>query len=55
MKKFGLFSQASSELINQVNVDSESQAVSFFSKIKNLKKEDLLKIFQIKEIKTNKY
>lgn len=54
MKKFGLFSPKCSEAINQVSVDSENQAISFFAKVKNLKKEDLLKIFQIKEIKANK-
>lgn len=51
MKKFGLFSKQSSDIINQVEVESEGQAVSFFAKIKNLKAEDLLKIFKIKEIK----
>ncbi len=53
MKKFGLFSKESQDLINQVNVESESQAISFFAKVKNLKSEDLLKIFRIQEIKTN--
>lgn len=51
MKKFGLFSKQS-DLINQVNVESESQAVSFFAKIKNLRVEDLLKIFKIRELKS---
>lgn len=50
MKKFGLFPKKSDDVISRVNVESERQAVNFFSKIKGLNKEDLLKIFSIKEI-----
>jgi hypothetical protein len=50
MKKFGLFTKLSPESINQVEAGSKAQAISFFAKIKSLKKEDLLKIFDIKEL-----
>lgn len=50
-KKFGLYSKQSSDLIHQVDVESESEAISFFAKTKDLKKKDLLEIFDVKEIK----
>jgi hypothetical protein len=55
-RKFGLFSKNSTDIIHQVDVESESEAISFFAKIKNLQKKDLLEIFDVKEIKskTNK-
>jgi hypothetical protein len=52
MKKFGLFTKLSPESINQVEAGSKAQAISFFAKIKSLRKEDLLKIFDIKELET---
>jgi hypothetical protein len=51
-KKFGLYSKQSSDLIHQVDVESESEAISFFAKTKDLKKKDLLEIFDVKEIKS---
>lgn len=51
-KKFGLYSKKSTDLIHQVDVESESDAISFFAKTKNLKKKDLLDIFDVKEIKS---
>jgi hypothetical protein len=51
-KKFGLYSKKSTDLIHQVDVESESEAISFFAKTKDLKKKDLLEIFDVKEIKS---
>lgn len=50
MKKFGLFTKIKPESVNQVEAESKSQAILFFAKVKSLKKEDLLKIFDVKEL-----
>lgn len=53
MKKFGLFTKThSNDLVHQVDAENESQALSFFAKVKDLKKSTLLEIFKVKEIKS---
>ena len=51
MKKFGLFTKNSTDTIKKVDIESLDLAISFFSKIKRLKKSDLVDIFIVKEIK----
>jgi hypothetical protein len=52
MKKFGLFTKTNTnDLVHQVNAENESEALEFFSKVKNLTTNLLLEIFKVKEIK----
>ena len=49
MKKYYLISKYSKEVINSFSCMDLDSAISYFSKVKKLKKQDLLNIFDIKE------
>lgn len=51
MKTFGLYLKTSdAESINVTKAQSEELAIEFFAERKNLSKEELLRIFDVKQI-----
>jgi len=49
MKTYYLISKAADEIVNRFACMDIEDAISYFSKVKKLKKKDLLHIFDIKE------
>lgn len=49
MKTYHLISKSAKEIINKFSCECVEDAISYFSKVKKLKKKDLLHIFDIKE------
>ena len=55
MKKYGLFSKIG-EKIKSISANSKSEAIEFFSVIKNLEKDKMIDIFDVEVISsTNRH